>query len=65
MTRDKSDHRDPIVTMQNGPWLVLPCLTFPMGNGPLVDWTLAATAEPTLGTYLPSVCSSVLLFLYL
>ena len=65
MTRDKSDHRDPIVTMQNGLWLVLARLTFPTRNDPLVDWTLATTAEPTLGMFLPSVCSSVLLFLYL
>ena len=32
---------------------------FPMGNRPPVDWTQVITAEPTLGTFLPSVCSSV------
>lgn len=46
-------------------WLVLPRFMFPTGNRPPVDWTQAVTAEPTLGTFLPSVCSSVLLILYL
>ena len=65
MTQDRANHRDPSVTMQNGSWLVLPRFMFPTGNRPLVDRTQAITAEPTLGTFLPSVCSSVLLILYL
>lgn len=65
VTRDRANHGNPIVTMQNGSWLVLPRFMFPTGKRPLVDWAQAITAEPTLGTFLPSVCSSVLLILYL
>lgn len=65
ITQDRANHRDPIVTMQNESWLVLPCSTFPVGKRLPVDWIQAITAEPTLGIFLPSVCSSVLLILYL
>lgn len=33
--------------------------TLQIEERPWVDWTQAITAEPTLGTFLPSVCSSV------
>ena len=64
MTQDRADH---VVTLlwpcrvDNGWFYPVSC----PGNRPPVDWTQAITAEPTLGISLPSVCSSVLLTLYL
>ena len=65
MTQDRASRRDPIVTVQNGSWLVLLHFMFSTGNRPPVDWTQAISAEPTPGTFLPAVYSSVLLILYL